>query len=202
MKPPKEEIYAEGTIHLGTMGEVEKIKTIYLGKGRDLQEHSGNIYFRSFVEAFTEQYEIASKRDKKHVITGVIRLLEIDGYRFLKYTKDGEGGTPKIMDDGSWIYAGEDEIYSKVGHVFRSCRKSRLKPGGRSDEATERARMHKTAIFEALQLREKEKMITKAKFREQRLNPETASPTNKGNAKPMWPTDYLQSQQNFGSRPL
>ncbi|KAG7369960.1 hypothetical protein IV203_027706 [Nitzschia inconspicua] len=110
------------------------------------------------------------------------------------------------MDDDSWIYAGEDEIYSKVGHVFRSCRKSRLKPGGRSDEATERARKHKTAIFEALQLREKEKMINKGKYREQRLNPETASPgwdapTNKGNAKPMWPTGYLQNQQNFGSRP-
>jgi hypothetical protein len=130
-----------------------QLKSIYLGKGRDLQEHPGNIYFRSFVEAFAEQYELATKNDKRHVVTGVMRLLEMDGFRFFKLAEkeDGEGGSGK----SHWKPATEDEIYSKVGHVFRSCRRARFKflPGGKADEATARAMELKQSIRDVLQTR-------------------------------------------------
>jgi hypothetical protein len=157
------------------MGEVNKLKSIYLGKGRDLQEHPGNIYFRSFVEAFTEQYEAANKASKRHVITGVMKLLEMDGYRFYKVAREEENEKMDDVssDDESWIPAGMEEIYSKVGHVFRSCRKGRFKfkKGGRADDATTRAMEHLEAIKKAFEARSKildqEKNNAKDGYREQ-----------------------------------
>lgn len=132
----------------------QELKFIYLGKGRDLQEQPGNVYFRSFVEAFSEQYEAASKAVKRHVVTGVMRLLEMDGFQFFKVAGGGEEGTITCKNQ-KWKPASDKEIFLKIGHVFRSCRRSRFKftPGGIADEATERAREHKKAIHEALEVR-------------------------------------------------
>jgi hypothetical protein len=141
---------------------IENSKTVYLGKGRDLQDHSGNVYFRYFVDAFREQYEVAKRDNKRHVITGVIRLLMMDGYTFVKYAdkRIEKGGKVNLIgDDDAWEPADEDEIYAKVGHVFRSCRHTPFKyaPGKESTDATERASEHKNAIRAALLKRSMEK---------------------------------------------
>jgi hypothetical protein len=137
----------------GKQQHEQQFKSIYLGKGRDLQEHPGNIYFRSFVEAFTEQYEIATKNEKRHVVTGVMRLLELDGFRFFKLVEKGVGDINK----DSWKPATEGEIYAKVGHVFRSCRRYQFKflPGGQARKAAARAVELKQSIRDILQARSK-----------------------------------------------
>ena len=135
-----------------TEEKMEFEKCIFLGRGSGVQRCPGNAYFRNFVYCFRERYESNPKKLKKHVITGVIRLLEMDGYRFLKYKG---GSLPKknvktrvwieeSMED--WEDADEGDKYSKVAHSFRTGSREK---SDQTEKAQERATEHQTDIDEA-----------------------------------------------------
>jgi hypothetical protein len=83
---------------------------ILLGRGKLIQEHTGNIRFRHLIEKNRGTYENATKNEKTFLATRIVEIVNHGGGRFLK------------EDPRGWTLVTDDTARDKVSHSFRNKR--------------------------------------------------------------------------------
>ncbi|KAL3932678.1 MAG: hypothetical protein SGBAC_010738 [Bacillariaceae sp.] len=87
-------------------------KDVLLGRGRDIQNHIGNIHFREFLTAHQDDYDEAPRNQRRQIATSLYNVLKSDGIRFWHKSSAGE-----------WEEIGALEGEKKIGQLFRTRRK-------------------------------------------------------------------------------
>jgi hypothetical protein len=85
---------------------------VLFGRGKFVQEHSGNQIFRQMIEAYRERYETAMKVEKTHIAKEIVQTIHDSGGRFMK------------QSDDRWIEVSLEVARDKVSHSFRNRRVS------------------------------------------------------------------------------
>jgi hypothetical protein len=83
---------------------------VLLGKGKLIQEHSGNIRCRHVIESFNPRYKISTKMEKTSLARKVVQDMKNSGGRFLK------------QDAGGWVEVNDEIAREKVSRSFRNHR--------------------------------------------------------------------------------
>jgi hypothetical protein len=83
---------------------------VLLGRGKLIQEHTGNLRFRHIVENQREIYEHAMKLEKTLLAREIVEHLQKTGGRFLK------------RDRAGWAEVDDETARYKVSHSFRNKR--------------------------------------------------------------------------------
>lgn len=87
-------------------------KDVLVGKGKPIQLHPGNLFFRQSVEYHLPEFVNANKKaDKTHLNRQIVKLIKNGGGRFLK--RDPVGWWEEVTDD---------EAREKVSKTFGSAR--------------------------------------------------------------------------------
>jgi hypothetical protein len=86
---------------------------ILVGKGTPFQRHVGNVWLRTIVESYMDQYISAPKGEKQNVIRIMRNLVRNDGGRFLK----------KERDDW-WTEVSEADALDKITKLVQSVKAS------------------------------------------------------------------------------
>ena len=89
---------------------------VLCGRGKNIQNHSGNIHFRNWSEGYRAEYDKAPRSKRRRIARELACMLERSGVRFLKPTKDNE-----------WTKCDAMEAEDKIGQLFRSIRKLEAK---------------------------------------------------------------------------
>lgn len=105
---------ANGLIHENDIDE----RDIKLGRGKPLQRHPGNIWFRNLIKAKFDEYDRAEKSRQTQMSLETVEIVVGDGRRFLV-------AQPK--QKGYWKEITVSEAREKVAINFRTERKRRKK---------------------------------------------------------------------------
>ena len=83
---------------------------VLMGKGKPLQQHSGNVAMRALVDMYLPKYHACMKQTKVNYVRKVrTAIRESQKGRFLKK-----------HPEGWWVMVSEDEIRDKISKVFTS----------------------------------------------------------------------------------
>ena len=100
---------------------------ILIGRGRGVDNHTGNMYYRKVVESFRKQYEaIAQKGGKTKFIRDVVDIIYENGYQFVKKVKDPNirnGSATTTSTCTSWVPVDRDVARDKVSNSFRNAKR-------------------------------------------------------------------------------
>ncbi|CAJ1933047.1 unnamed protein product [Cylindrotheca closterium] len=101
---------------------------VLFGRGKAIQNHSGNVMFRQFVENFQEEYNRTRRIDRRQVSGDVTQLLiKVKGVRFWQMSRSG-----------GWQEASVDVADLKVGQLLRTFRKQHLQQLEEDQETSEK----------------------------------------------------------------
>ena len=106
---------------------------ILIGRGRGVDNHRGNIYYRKVVESFRKQYEtISQKGDKTKFIRDVVAIMYDNGHQFVKKVKDDPNPTSRsgsaattTSSTCTWVPVDRDVARDKVSNSFRNAKRLR-----------------------------------------------------------------------------
>jgi hypothetical protein len=84
---------------------------VLFGKGKPIQQRSGNVRFREMIDAHIDKYAQGVNGTKVVASAYVVHLVKEEGGRFLKELKDG-----------GWIEVDETTARAKTSHAFRTRR--------------------------------------------------------------------------------
>jgi len=112
--PIEKEFDSQGLIHEDRIED----RDIKLGRGKPLQRHPGNIWFRNLIKAKFAEYDKAEKAKQTQISLQMVQLVMNDGRRFLV-------SQPK--QKGYWKEISVAEAREKVAINFRTERKRRRK---------------------------------------------------------------------------
>jgi hypothetical protein len=99
---------------------VPALNDVLLGRGKLIQEHTGNRRFRNIVENHRDVYERTSALDKTLVASRIVEILKQSGGRFLKQ-----------QYGACWEEVDDDTARDKVGHFFRNKRRTENQKKGK-----------------------------------------------------------------------
>ena len=105
----------EALIASRTLVPVEK--DIKFGRGKPLQRHPGNIWFRTLISDQFEEYNDSDKKRQTELSRYIIEVIKNQGRRFWK------------EQDGKWEIVSDEDAREKVAITFRTERKKRRKQG-------------------------------------------------------------------------
>jgi len=91
---------------------------IKFGRGKPLQRHPGNIWFRTLISDHFEEYNSMDKKKQTEFSRHIVDAIKKKGRRFWK---EQEGGS------GIWVLVDDDAAREKVSITFRTERKKRIK---------------------------------------------------------------------------
>jgi hypothetical protein len=93
-----------------------KPNDVLLGRGKPIQDHSGNIRLRKLVDFHRARYLKARREVKSNIAEGIVRALK-DGER-----GDGENASRFLrrFEEEYWIEVSDDIARDKVSHALRS----------------------------------------------------------------------------------
>lgn len=91
---------------------VPRRNDVLLGRGRTIQNHHGNVFFREFLKQYSDDYNEAPRNKRRKIATELVRALKAKGVRFLQQT-----------DNGEWVESNFAEAEKKIGQVFRNTRR-------------------------------------------------------------------------------
>lgn len=66
-------------------------KDVLLGRGRDIQNHIGNVRFRDFLILHQDEYDDAPRNQRREIACNLYNALKADGIRFLQKADNGGG---------------------------------------------------------------------------------------------------------------
>ena len=66
-------------------------KDVLLGRGRDIQNHIGNVRFRDFLILHQDEYDDAPRNQRREIACNLYNALKADGIRFLQKADNGSG---------------------------------------------------------------------------------------------------------------
>jgi len=92
-----------------------KDQDVVLGRGKRVQNHPGNMNFRSFLENYSDEYNKAARNQRRQFCTDLIQILRSEGVRFLKQSSE----------PGVWMECDSAQVEKKVGQFFRELRKTK-----------------------------------------------------------------------------
>ena len=98
---------------------------VLLGRGKQCNEHKGNVKFRSLVDARQTEYENASVQEKKSIAAEIVAAIKKEHGRFLKKEK-GDW----------WVVASDAEACNKANTLFRTERSVRMRAHRTGNAAT------------------------------------------------------------------
>ena len=111
------QIEGEPILGTSTSGIIRDCDTrpedVKLGRGKPLQRHPGNIWFRNLVANYFDVYDALKRAQKTELSERIVDQVRMEGRRLLK---------PK---DGDWVEVDEKEAREKVAFTFRTERKNR-----------------------------------------------------------------------------
>ena len=84
---------------------------VLLGRGKTLQDHSGNVTLRNIVAEYLPEYRKAPKKEKGNVAWKVVVAMKVRGGRFLKRAPNGW-----------WVEVSDDTAREKIGMTYRTSR--------------------------------------------------------------------------------
>jgi len=87
---------------------------VILGRGRTIQSHPGNVYFRKFLKQYCDSYDEAPRNQRRKMASELTHAFSAKDIRFLEQTKNGE-----------WIESTLENAENKIGQVFRNLRKKK-----------------------------------------------------------------------------
>jgi len=102
---------------------------ILIGRGRSIDNHQGNIYYRQVVESFRKEYEtIAQKGDKTKFIRDVVDIIYENGHQFVKKVKDpkprhSDATTTSSTCTCTWVPVARHVARDKVSNSFRNAKR-------------------------------------------------------------------------------
>ena len=102
---------------------------ILLGRGKGVENHTGNIYYRKVVESFRKQYEsIAHKGCKSKFIRDVVDIIHDNGHQFVKKVKDPNprNGFATSACTSTWVLVDLSVAREKVSHSFRNAKRLQI----------------------------------------------------------------------------
>ncbi len=105
----------EALIASRTLAPVDK--DIKFGRGKPLQRHPGNIWFRNLISEQFEEYNNSDKKKQTELSRYIIEVIKNQGRRFWK-----EQG-------GQWEIVSDEDAREKVSITFRTERKKRRNRG-------------------------------------------------------------------------
>ena len=113
---PEVALHDSGAVQQSPPSEAGTLRTddVLLGRGKNIQEHPGNIQFRKFLEEHRDLYEATPRHNKTLVATQLTQILTSKGIRFLKQDQDKKG----------WVIADLKEAEEKIKQLFRSTLKA------------------------------------------------------------------------------
>jgi hypothetical protein len=94
--------------------EIPTNSDVLLGKGKPIQEHSGNMRLHLFVEDRFPRYEATTKKGKTELAKEVVQLIKSSPGRFLRIEK------------GVWVQVPDEVAREKVSHRFVRSRRNAL----------------------------------------------------------------------------
>ena len=84
---------------------------VLIGRGKPYRNHTGNLYLHELVDIRRNEYESASRGQKKAIAESIVTTIQSHSGRFL--SKD---------TSGLWVPVSLDVAREKVAHVFRTTR--------------------------------------------------------------------------------
>lgn len=121
---------------------------VLLGRGKLIQEHTGNLRFRHIVENHREMYETARRLEKTLLASKIVEILQQTGGRFVK--RDGTG----------WAEVDDETARYKVSHSFRNKRLAENQKKGREESNAETKAANAVRRIEDLDIDSKRARIT------------------------------------------
>ena len=101
-------------------------RDIKLGRGKPLQRHPGNMWFRDLISQQFKEYESMDKRRQTEFSRHIVTVIKGEGRKFWNKEQDSEG----------WIEVDDDAAREKVAVTFRTERKKRQTKADRKNRAT------------------------------------------------------------------
>lgn len=92
-------------------------KDVLLGRGKTVQDHSGNVIMRNKVASYMGEYKKAAKLEKGQVALKVVQDTNKEGGKFLKRGKNGW-----------WVEVSEETAREKISMTFRTTISSFVPP--------------------------------------------------------------------------
>ena len=91
--------------------ELPLASDVLLGKGRPIQNHSGNLHLQAIVEEYLDEYHSMENRLEKTALASlIVRKVKDASGRFLS------------KDKGIWMEVSDEVARSKVSYLFRNRR--------------------------------------------------------------------------------
>jgi len=100
-----------GLIHTSHISDND----IKLGRGKLLQKHPGNIWFRNLIRLRSSHYERAERSEKTNISRDIVNIVKVLGRRFLKNEPEGQ--------KEYWREITDEEAREKISIRFRTNRR-------------------------------------------------------------------------------
>jgi hypothetical protein len=84
---------------------------VLLGRGKIVQEHSGNVMLRRLIADYMPEYRNVPKKEKSHVAWKVMQAVKMLGGRFLKR-----------QPNGWWVEVSDEVAKEKISMTYRTSR--------------------------------------------------------------------------------
>ena len=101
---------------------------VLYGRGKGFMYHSGNLRLQELVQENFERFEDSRIESKKQVSWSVVRKVQAEGGRFLKFDSERE----------VWTVVSDDNARKKVSHAMRDLRQRRLIETGAKEKKPRR----------------------------------------------------------------
>ena len=88
-------------------------RDVLLGRGKTIQDHSGNVMLRDLIAEYMPEYRSTAKKEKGNVAWKVVRATKMQGGRFLKREPNGW-----------WVEVPDEIARNKIAMTYRTSRPS------------------------------------------------------------------------------
>lgn len=97
---------------LPKMAAEPTMSDVLFGRGKNIQNHPGNIQFRAWLDGHRAEYDRTPRNKRRRIATELTNIMSASGIRFLKISKDDQ-----------WVECDAVEAEDKIAQLFRSIRK-------------------------------------------------------------------------------
>jgi hypothetical protein len=91
--------------------DLPHLHDVLLGRGKTVQEHSGNVILRRLIADNMHEYRTVPKKEKSHVTWKVMQAVKMLGGRFLKR-----------QPNGWWVEVSDEIARDKISMTYRTSR--------------------------------------------------------------------------------
>ena len=92
-------------------------RDVLLGRGKSIQDHTGNVELRSLIAEYMPEYRNAAKKEKAGVVVKVMMVAKKRGMRFLKR-----------HPNGWWMEVSDETAREKISMTYRTSRSLQVMP--------------------------------------------------------------------------